>query len=364
VQRDRGRRVTHTLFVPGRLCLLGEHSDWAGAYRATHPALPPGACLVSGTDQGLHAEAAPHDGVFEIATRLPGGARRGPRTVPLRPDALDAVARGAGFFSYAAGVAAEVLARYGAGGLRLEVTGADLPVGRGLSSSAAICVLVARAFNLVHDLGLSREDEMDLAWAGERRAGSACGRMDQVCAYGRRTLRLVIDGERLDVEPLAPGGRFAFLVVDLGGDKDTRRILADLHACFPDAPGRRAAGVREALGPRNTALVAAARAAVLAGDAPGLGALLDEAQVVFDRLVVPASAALDAPRLRRLRTHPALRELAWGTKGVGSQGDGAAQILARGVEERDHLAARLTADLGLACLPLTLDPASTVERRT
>jgi len=28
------------LFVPGRLCLFGEHSDWAGAYRRTHRRSP------------------------------------------------------------------------------------------------------------------------------------------------------------------------------------------------------------------------------------------------------------------------------------------------------------------------------------
>ena len=44
------------LFVPGRLCLFGEHSDWAGAYRRTHPEITPGHCLVVGTDQGLTGE--------------------------------------------------------------------------------------------------------------------------------------------------------------------------------------------------------------------------------------------------------------------------------------------------------------------
>lgn len=30
------------IFVPGRLCLLGEHSDWAGGYRTVNPSLPKG----------------------------------------------------------------------------------------------------------------------------------------------------------------------------------------------------------------------------------------------------------------------------------------------------------------------------------
>lgn len=27
----------HNIFVPGRLCIIGEHSDWAGKYRAENP---------------------------------------------------------------------------------------------------------------------------------------------------------------------------------------------------------------------------------------------------------------------------------------------------------------------------------------
>jgi hypothetical protein len=63
---------------------------------------------------------------------------------------------------------------------------------------------------------------------------------------------------------------------------------------------------------------------------------------------------LRAPRLHALLAHPALAELAHGAKGVGSQGDGCAQIAARGPEERERLAAILERDLGVRCLPLTL----------
>lgn len=34
------------LFVPGRICLLGEHSDWAGGFRAANSELEEGYCLV------------------------------------------------------------------------------------------------------------------------------------------------------------------------------------------------------------------------------------------------------------------------------------------------------------------------------
>jgi len=39
------------LFVPGRICIMGEHSDWAGGFRALDPNITEGYCLVSGTEQ-------------------------------------------------------------------------------------------------------------------------------------------------------------------------------------------------------------------------------------------------------------------------------------------------------------------------
>ncbi|UCE87194.1 MAG: GHMP kinase [Deltaproteobacteria bacterium] len=344
------------LFVPGRLCLFGEHSDWAGGYRASRPALAPGYCLVAGTDQGLTARLERRPRSFEIASALPDGRRAGPVRIEAEPDALEAVARSDDFMSYAAGVAAVIRRRYAVGGLFVEITRADLPIRKGLSSSAALCVLVARAYSEAYGLMLSTREEMELAYAGERLAGSECGRMDQVCAYGRRLSFLTFDGSEFDVEPLEPGASFELLIVDLRSDKDTRRILTDLNACFPDTPGERAAGVREALGRCNAELLARARRAVGCGDAAALGALMREAQALFDAKVAPASAALAAPRLRAVLTHTATGRLAYGGKGVGSQGDGCAQLVTRGPAERAELSAILERELGVRALPLTLRP--------
>ena len=114
--------------------------------------------------------------------------------------------------------------------------------------------------------------------------------------------------------------------------------------------------MRDALGPRNAELLGRARGALLAGDAARLGALMQEAQALFDAQVAPACPELRAPRLHEVLAHPAVRELAHGGKGVGSGGDGSAQLVARGPAERDALAKRLEAELGVGCLPLTLEP--------
>jgi galactokinase len=62
------------IFVPGRLCLFGEHSDWAGGYRRQNPQLEKGYTLLVGTNQGLYAEVKPHPSHLIIKTSLTNGS--------------------------------------------------------------------------------------------------------------------------------------------------------------------------------------------------------------------------------------------------------------------------------------------------
>ena len=83
-------------------------------------------------------------------------------------DKLLEIAKVGSMFSYAAGVAYNIVTRYNVGGLIIDNYLTTLPVKKGLSSSAAICVLVARAFNRIYNLKLTIQGEMDLAYLGER----------------------------------------------------------------------------------------------------------------------------------------------------------------------------------------------------
>jgi mevalonate kinase len=99
-----------------------------------------------------------------------------------------------------------------------------------------------------------------------------------------------------------------------------------------------------------------AKRVVTSGDARALGSLMTEAQALFDESVAPACPELVAPRLHEVLASAAAAELAFGGKGVGSQGDGCAQFVARGRDERDELVIRLQAEFDVRCLPLTLRP--------
>jgi galactokinase len=54
------------IFVPGRLCLFGEHTDWAGGYKRIDKSVVSGYCIAIGTDQGIYAEVSPHPDKFII----------------------------------------------------------------------------------------------------------------------------------------------------------------------------------------------------------------------------------------------------------------------------------------------------------
>ena len=88
--------------------------------------------------------------------------------------------------------------------------------------------------------------------------------------------------------------------------------------------------VWEALGKDNKAIIEKAISYFQEGDAKKLGELMSEAQENFDKKVAPASPIeLRAPVLHRILCDPVVKELVYGGKGVGSQGDGTVQFLAK-----------------------------------
>ncbi|MBN2054063.1 GHMP kinase, partial [bacterium] len=175
----------YDIVMPGRLCLLGEHSDWAGGYRRQAPELVPGFCLITPTDQVIAARASRLPGRLQLRSRVGDLPVAREITLSMHRGELAHLARAGGFFSYIAGVVHEAAGSYEVDGLALDAYAMDLPMKKGLSSSAAVCMLAARALNLTAALGLDINQEMDLAYRGELLTGSQCGRMDQACAFKR-----------------------------------------------------------------------------------------------------------------------------------------------------------------------------------
>ena len=63
------------IFVPGRICLLGEHSDWAGGYRRTNAAVEKGSADSDRAQGTLSLRTGPFHLIL-ISDRPKRGSRR------------------------------------------------------------------------------------------------------------------------------------------------------------------------------------------------------------------------------------------------------------------------------------------------
>ena len=350
------------IFVPGRICLFGEHSDWAGGYRRINADLEKGYTLITSTNQGVYAEVNPHPTKLIFRATLSDGERKGPFELPMERETLLAEAEKGGFFSYAAGVAHQILTHYHVRGIEIDNYRTDLPVKKGLSSSAAISVLVARAFNRVYDLKMTTRGEMESAYTGEITTPSRCGRMDQGCAYGRPVM-MIYDGDRLDVQEFNVPNDLYFVIVDLAAGKDTKEILSALNRCYPFAENPLQKNVQKYLGPISAGLTNAAYEALRDGDARRIGQLMTEAQAEFDAHLQPAcTSQLTAPVLHKLLEYEPLQPYILGGKGVGSQGDGSAQFIAADKQSQRQVIEIIERDLKMPCLELVIEAGRRIRK--
>ena len=349
------------LFVPGRLCLFGEHTDWAGHYRTMNADIAPGAAIVTGIEQGIYAEVE-RSSVFELYSEASEMSDVW-QDFSCRMDEteLKRIAKSGSFFCYCAGVASYMLEWYKVGGVRIRITSMTLPIKSGLSSSAAICVLVARAFNLLYNLNLNTLGEMNIAYLGELRTTSRCGRLDQACAFGVKPNLMTFDGDEIEVRSLNVRKHLFWVFADLCAEKDTIKILSDLNKAYPFPTTDAERAEHEALGQQNLDIVDRAIKYMAEGDAEALGRLMTEAEALFDAKVAPMSLALISPKLHSVLQDPKIQPMIWGGKGVGSHGDGSVQFLARNEEAQRQLVDYLN-DHGMKAYMLTLKPVHTVRR--
>ncbi|WP_309232901.1 galactokinase [Blastococcus sp. TML/C7B] len=202
-----GRAPEGVWAAPGRVNVIGEHTDYNGGF-VLPVALPhtTRAAVARRDDGRLVLRSLQHpgdDADLALADLAPGSP--------------------AGWAGYAAGVVAE-LAGAAPGGLSVLIDG-DVPAGAGLSSSAALECAVALALRDLLALGLSRAELVDVARRAENDfVGAPTGILDQsaslLCEAGAA---LFLDTRDRGTEQvpfdLAAAG-LALLVLDSGTTHD------------------------------------------------------------------------------------------------------------------------------------------------
>jgi galactokinase len=185
--------VTVTAFAPGRVNLIGDHTDHTGGF-----VLP--MAIELGTTVTLEPGG---DTVMLRSTASPGEAVVGLDVA--RPREVDPP-----WARYVAGVVAAI--RPHAGGRGTVAT--TLPIGAGLSSSAALELSVALALGFE---GPPRELARACQRAEQLASGVPCGIMDQLAsAAGRQGEALLIDCTSLEITGVALPPDAEVLVVNSG----------------------------------------------------------------------------------------------------------------------------------------------------
>ncbi len=201
--RERyGTEPVWAAWAPGRVNLIGEHTDYNEGY-----------VLPIAINAWTVATASPRDDRrwYVFSDQFPGEAVE--LTSPIEP-AEPAWA------NYVRGVIAWASRHVGC-----ELPGLDLmlvstvPVGGGLSSSAALEVAVATLIEAVTQQSFDPlQKALGCQWAEHHFAGTPCGLMDQLAAtFGRQGHALLIDCRTNRVRPVPVDlDRFVLLVADTG----------------------------------------------------------------------------------------------------------------------------------------------------
>ena len=219
--------------APGRVNLIGEHTDYNGGF-----------VLPSAIPQRTRVELTPIPGreahVFSATLDERQTYRVGEEQ------------RGRGWLDYVQGVTS-VLATAGhqLSGFRLRIE-SDVPLGSGLSSSAALEIALLRALRDAFSLALGDEQLARLGQSAENEfVGAPVGIMDQMaCMFADEAHALFLDTRTLAHDRVAIPPGAALLVINSGvahqhaaGDYRTRRAECERAAALLGVPQLRDASI-------------------------------------------------------------------------------------------------------------------------
>jgi galactokinase len=179
-----GRQPELVGVAPGRVNLIGEHTDYNDGF-----------VFPAAIDRGLYIAAARAEGLSEIVSKQLGDGESF-HAQGVEPGQLEEWAK------YPAGVGWALRQAGHSVPNILAAVDSDIPIGSGVSSSAAIEMAFGVAWNHLAGLGIVNEELAKLGQVCENRfVGVNSGIMDQMAsAMGRRNKAMFLDTRSLEIE--------------------------------------------------------------------------------------------------------------------------------------------------------------------
>lgn len=336
------------LFVPGRISLVGELSDWTVEYKNQNKEILPGRSIAIAIDKGIYATIKKYN-------KLRFYMDEHQFECEMEEEELEKNAVSKNFYSYICGTSLHMFRKYNVSGIYVNIKYHTLPIKKGLSSSAAICVMIAKAFDQIYHLNLSDNELMLDAYQGEHLALSQCGRLDQIIVKGNTQLSKMIFYENcVSIHPVFVKKQLNLVIADLNGNKDTRKILNALRSCYPIPKDKKQQNVHQMLGEKNKKLVERMQQAIEEGNIEEVGRIFKDSQNLIDEAGIPICDEYQAPLLHQVMNDPEIQKLSYGARGIGSGGDGSIQILAKDLVTQKKILNYLQETLHMEAFPYNI----------
>ncbi|WP_283393058.1 galactokinase [Photobacterium phosphoreum] len=228
-----GYVASHIIQAPGRVNLIGEHTDYNDGF-----VLP---CAID--YQAIVAASRRDDNIVRVvAVDYDNEVNQFDITQPLEFD------QQCMWVNYVRGVIKCLLDRgYVLGGADIVVSG-NVPQGAGLSSSAALEVVIGQTFKALFDLSISQQEiALNGQQAENQFVGCNCGIMDQlISAEGEQNHALLIDCRSLATTAVAMPEDMAVVIINsnkkrglVDSEYNTRRAQCEQAAAFFGVPALR-----------------------------------------------------------------------------------------------------------------------------
>ena len=206
----------------GRICLLGDHCDWARRQ-----------VIASSIDRKIVATAElREDSQVNVTAlnRVHDETDAATFTLQTAPD----IPIRSSSLRYVNAVVAALLERFKlSSGADITIE-SNVPMRKGLSSSAAICVATSKALSELWGLNLTPDDVVRVSYRAERGIlGIACGMMDQTASVFDHPLHIDFSND-FAYEPIRLKGELPIAIADVGGERNTKLILNTLNKYYFD----------------------------------------------------------------------------------------------------------------------------------